>query len=896
MRTSRCCRSWGLIALACAISAGAPGRASAQTVVNADRAVITERAAFGGSTFGDVLRVIGAGPVSGGTGTMNPWVLDTDGDALKDTSTTVSTAGAWTFGSAATFTSNLLGGTGNLLIASPTRITNAAPSLSLVDSDSTAGERVWRFSTSNNQLALQTQSDAFGSELDVFRAYRTAGTPGRVDWGSTVSLVQPAVTGGSNLGSPTNKYLTLHAYELWVDTLVAQNVRATMGGAILVSPTTKLTRPLTTGATTIYVEQSPFTYQEHVILQKNGKFESMRIDVVSPRDCSLIPLPAGCASAGNDYAYAVSRNRDGTGANAWDAGDAVVSTGSESTGVPVGFMDIYSRSSVRNGFSATVMGDRPLVYWDFNDSGPTWPSRTQFAHTASVIGSGGFAAFPSGTMGNSTHYPGQITGAIKNVTGSLGQFWTAPMASYAGTDCMFTVEAIVYRPSDVAEAYGIVRKGNATTNMNFQLAYYGATTGWRLDATLAPSGSYVPLTTAFYVGPGWHHIVGTYSSFNGGRLYVDGEYKPSSFLAPQGCVNTSFTTLDGYASSDVHLDELAIYNYELSPEQIDAHFKAINVDGYSIQYGPSIVGNVRTSGAWNGWAPRWAIGNLQGLYDYATPVYGFAAGNPSGTWTAVDATNGWRLMNGGTPKVTFNTAGNGFLTGNLTIGTSGALMSGALDYSNGSGFYLDAASGGRFRVGDPLGFRIEWNGPSSTNSLKVISPNLRLDENGMLFGQSGGVADVSRAIRWQSGAMLWDSSTNGEFLIARSSGRINLEAGSTSTADGVRLHGGTTGVLQTWLDVTPHAIVVNATPATEMAFRPATDNLMKLGDSTRKWKELWLTEVQTSNTLYPMVFENGQAKAKVDGYTNSFTCPAGQAVKGMTVELGIVIGLSCGAP
>lgn len=44
-----------------------------------------------------------------------------------------------------------------------------------------------------------------------------------------------------NLGSLTNKYLTLHAAELWVETLVPQDTVATIGGRVLVGPTTTYT-------------------------------------------------------------------------------------------------------------------------------------------------------------------------------------------------------------------------------------------------------------------------------------------------------------------------------------------------------------------------------------------------------------------------------------------------------------------------------------------------------------------------------------------------------------------------------------------------------------------------------------------------------------------------------
>jgi len=58
------------------------------------------------------------------------------------------------------------------------------------------------------------------------------------------NYVYPVNNYDINLGSLNKKYLTLHAAELWVETLVAQNTMATIGGRILVAPTTELTSDL----------------------------------------------------------------------------------------------------------------------------------------------------------------------------------------------------------------------------------------------------------------------------------------------------------------------------------------------------------------------------------------------------------------------------------------------------------------------------------------------------------------------------------------------------------------------------------------------------------------------------------------------------------------------------
>jgi hypothetical protein len=62
------------------------------------------------------------------------------------------------------------------------------------------------------------------------------------------------------------------------------------------------------------------------------------------------------------------------------------------------------------------------------------------------------------------------------------------------------------------------------------------------------------------------------------------------------------------------------------------------IDLYSVhgivdgdQAGPSIVGDVRTGTDYNALSPRWALGNLDGLYGYSTTTYGAAFGDPDGS-------------------------------------------------------------------------------------------------------------------------------------------------------------------------------------------------------------------------------------------------------------------------
>jgi hypothetical protein len=148
------------------------------------------------------------------------------------------------------------------------------------------------------------------------------------------------------------------------------------------------------------------------------------------------------------------------------------------------------------------------------------------------------------------------------------------------------------------------------------------------------------------------------------------------------------------------------------------------IDLYSVralsntsQLGPTIVGNVRTGIGYAEWRSRWGIGNLNGLYGYSTEVYGAAFGDPDATNVTVDATNGFRIRSGITNKFVADTDGDLSIVGDLTVGTSGVVRSAAASsLTTGLGFYIAGGSTPTFRVGDPGGDFVKWDG----STLRVV--------------------------------------------------------------------------------------------------------------------------------------------------------------------------------
>ena len=299
--------------------------------------------------------------------------------------------------------------------------------------------------------------------------------------------VRPETNYDINLGSLSKKYLTLYAAELWVETLVAQDTIATIGGRILVGPTTTLIADLGTGGTTIDVKHNQMSSGDRVYMEANGKLE-------------WLAITSSASTITGGYRYSVTRNLDGTGANQWYAGDAVFNTGTTGNG----FIDLYS-------------------------------------------------------------------------------------------------------------LYGVPKSGQTSTQRG----------------------------------------------------------------------------------------------------------------------GPTIAGNVRLSSTFNDIEERWGIGNLDGLYDYGTETYGFAAGDPGGAWIGVDATNGLRIMNSGSTEVIrLDTSGNSYFAGVMSIGTSGEIRQGV---NWGAGTFTGLRIWNQSSIGRIAGYNggvIQWSA-STTGVLQAAGGDLWLDDEGI---------------------------------------------------------------------------------------------------------------------------------------------------------------------
>lgn len=252
------------------------------------------------------------------------------------------------------------------------------------------------------KLKTDTLADKSGGNLTIAPA-------GDIVLNPTGNDILPTNNYDLNLGALSKKYLTLHAAELWVETLVAQNTLATIGGRILILPTNILIADVGTGDTTLDVKYNNLNSGDRIYLEANGAVEFMAVT-------------SGASVIGGGYRYSVTRNLDGSGANQWYAGDAIANTGQTGDG----WIDAYSVRGVKASSEAgpTIAGNirNSSTYNDWSTMWAIGNLNGLYGYGADTPG----AAFGKYASGNPNITVDTTNGIrIRNYTTTIGQWDTS---------------------------------------------------------------------------------------------------------------------------------------------------------------------------------------------------------------------------------------------------------------------------------------------------------------------------------------------------------------------------------------------------------------------------------------------------------------------------------------
>lgn len=169
-----------------------------------------------------------------------------------------------------------------------------------------------------------------------------------------VSNILPGFNFDVNLGSASRKYASLYVGDLYVSELVAQSVIATIGGRVLIGPTSILTSGLNGGATTMYTKHNSFAVNDILFMQEVGQSEWL--------------LVTAGPTGGGPYQYTVTRNYEGDAhSHTWAENSAVFSTGTTGDG----YIDLFSFTGLLSGSGPTIVGN-VRTGTAYNNVSPRW--------------------------------------------------------------------------------------------------------------------------------------------------------------------------------------------------------------------------------------------------------------------------------------------------------------------------------------------------------------------------------------------------------------------------------------------------------------------------------------------------------------------------------------------
>lgn len=520
-----------------------------------------------------------------------------------------------------------------------------------------------------------------------------------------------------NIGSFQQKYLSIHAAELWVETLVAHETMATIGGRILVGKTS--------------------TLEEDV-----NAFPSMP-------DSGFYDARVLTAASVPNFVFA------GFATNG--VGDLVVAFVSlRKTVAQEKFMRIQGWRMLAE--NKTHFRHHVAVFYCY--------ARTQVVNFTVEVHDNSFFTSPNADL---------VRMSIHARSRSNSSIWSVKIHEEVSSAPFGDLNVTVNynKAESTTDIFGSICKnsGGEGYQTNFQSvadftqlnqldnATGALTTGlWERNAWIYNDGIFAGRTIAPTVPLGTISVVGVHVVYvnqdafflkhnafiPGDMLYMEGNGKVEFFevqTVSQGW-DAPFAyslrrDLDGTGPNDWYAGD-AIFTTGNKNVSDTGFLDLYSVHGTKGQQvvGPAISVNIRDGQLYNDWYTRVHIGNLNGVYGYGSNVFGFAAGKPNQTWIGIDEQFGIRIMSNQTVNAQWD------VNGNLTIGRTS---------TNLGNVYVGASGVLHLRQGTTPRITLNADGTSSFMGAMFFGPNAG-------FWQGSGTFDEPT-----SGVKLWND--NGQSKI-----------------------------------------------------------------------------------------------------------------------------------
>lgn len=299
--------------------------------------------------------------------------------------------------------------------------------------------------------------------------------------------ILPGANYTQNLGSSTNKFLSLSVAELKAEVLVAQEKMVTFGGRAVFAPSTVLIAALSSGAVTMDVKHNNLVSGDVMAMEKVGQIEGLKVT-------------SGPTTITGGYRYNITRDFDGSGANSWDAGDAMVTTDM--------YIDVFSTRSI---MSASQVG--PTILGSVRNNNTTFTAVSEVWAVGNLKGTYGYASTTFGAafgkyISGAFHITVDSTNGLRFFDGTattvahwnstvmiLGEVAAGKVNTYVSAGALLMrLNQVPYFGIDTS---GNVTLGNVATNQgnafwnnsNKQLEFRGGTAGTVVQAYVSTTGA-----------------------------------------------------------------------------------------------------------------------------------------------------------------------------------------------------------------------------------------------------------------------------------------------------------------------------------------------------------------------------------------------------------------------
>jgi len=243
-------------------------------------------------------------------------------------------------------------------------------------------------------------------------------------------------------------------------------------------------------------------------------------------------------------------------------------------------------------YPSIVMADNPIAFWRL-DEGPDNGAGNNGVIAKDYMGghNGQYSNTVLSVEGyNPTDDPDTAArfGDFGILDSYVGEIYGIDFASPTNTTVALSVEAWVQGATQPQTSdAGIVTKGTGGGGEQFNLDTGGGGHSFRFFVRNALGGTYLATSPVNPSDGKWHHLVGVCDEVNSNlTLYVDGIASGVAVAANNGILSTAHPVSIGSRRPNPNtdytnqfagmIDEVAIYNYALSSNQVLAHYFAAN--------------------------------------------------------------------------------------------------------------------------------------------------------------------------------------------------------------------------------------------------------------------------------------------------------------------------------